>query len=160
MNRIFLCDTEKRTLLAFNSRKNARENLIKIIGKEDAIKAIDSLVNKGLLIGKCPTDQEGYLIVEISDFGREYLNYNPKLKNPLSEKHTERKKFWTGIKGQVITHCFTLLIGYSLGYITKEYANNKHQNMTKPVVEIQSLDSLRIIDTIIINDKKVFNSFK
>lgn len=128
MERIFLTDNERTTLIAFYSRGNAREWLMENIGRENTIKSINSLVGKRLLSGKCPTDQEGYMIVSISDFGKEYLSFNPKLKNPFSEKEIKKEnnknKWLDRLATALITIIITEAVRWLILFLTNHFNNS------------------------------------
>lgn len=158
MERIFLNHDQKEILFSLN--KNSDPSIF-MESWERGRKhyAIEDLIIKNLVTAKYYEDTD-YIDVRFTSFGREYLLFNPKLKNPLSEKDIERKNFWTSIKGQVLTHCIILVIGYLLGYITKEYANNKYQDTTKPIVEIQEPNGNMVIDTIVIGTKVMTDGLK
>ena len=70
---------------------------------------MDSLVRKGLMNGT-DTEDMGYFMCYITDYGREYLNFNPLLENPISEKEEEIKNNKNKWKDRLLTALITIIL--------------------------------------------------
>lgn len=109
MERIFLGKNEKKVFLAYSNCKNPEEYILKILSKRDRDISMDSLVRKGLMNGT-DTEDMGYFMCYITDYGREYLNFNPLLENPISEKEEEIKNNKNKWKDRLLTALITIIL--------------------------------------------------
>ena len=69
---------------------------------------MDGLVRKGLMSG-IDSEDMGYFMCHVTDYGKEYLNFNPFLENPKSEKEAEAKNDNKKWKDRIFTALITIL---------------------------------------------------
>lgn len=123
MERIFLSENEKKVLLAYSNCKNPESYILKIISKKERDISMESLIRKGLMNGK-DTEDMGYFMCYITDYGKEYLNFNPLLENPKSENEEESKnnknkwkdRLWTALITIILTEGTRFFIDYFFRY--------------------------------------------
>lgn len=109
MERIFLSENEKKVFLAYCNCDNPEEYILKILSKKERDISMDNLVRKGLMSGK-DTEDMGYFMCYITDFGREYLNFNPLLENPVSEEETKNEINKNKWKDRILTALITIIL--------------------------------------------------
>ena len=153
MERIFFDEDQKDILQSLNKGIDV-DSFKEIWGRSRWHYAIEYLI-ECRLVDAAYYDDMDYTNVRLTNLGKEYLSFNPKLKNPLSEKASAINRFWSGIYGRVISYVITWLLGALMGYIiTDECPDNKKQKMDEPIVEIQSHNSNVVVDTIIVDKEQ------
>lgn len=153
MKRIFFDEDQKDILHSLNKGIDV-DSFKEIWGRPRWHYAIEYLIECRLVDATYYDDMD-YINVRLTNFGKEYFSFNPKLKNPLSEKAEARKRFWSGIYGRVISSTISFVIGLAIGYyIPDKCPDNKNQNMDEPIVEIQKHNSGMVVDTIIMNKEQ------
>lgn len=153
MKRIFLNDDQKKILFSLN--KNSDSSVFMESWERGRRHyAIEDLINKNLVTAKYYEDTD-YINCRLTSFGEEYLLFNSKLKNPLSEKAVGRKRFWTGIYGNVISSTISFVIGLTIGYyIPDKYPDDHEKKPDEPIVNIQKHNGNMMLDTIIMNKEQ------
>lgn len=159
MKRIFFDEDQREILHSLNKEIDV-DSFKEIWGRSRWHYAVEYLIECGLVEATYYDDMD-YTNVRLTNFGKEYISFNPKLKNPLSEKAEARKRFWSGIYGRVISHVITWLLGALMGYVTaNKCPDNKKQNMDDPIVEIQSHNSNFVVDTFIVEKEQTTDFYK
>lgn len=123
MKKIFLTDNEKHILIVLQNADNYESQRAEFnLNDKDFDMGVRTLIARKMVESYTETHEVGFLSCQLTPVGMAYLQFNPSLENPKTEKEIEVEKRSEKRKDyifQLIIGIIIAIVSFSLGYLIK-----------------------------------------